>query len=638
MWPDNESRIDLLRFKYLADVIHAVLADDNMLPTTVGVFGDWGSGKSTLLNLVEKRLTDDPDSLVVKFNGWQFEGYEDAKAALMGTILDEMAGILEGKPTLTAKAKGLLSKLYSRVDGMKLAGKATRAAIPMFFGSPPNITELIHQGTEKLADPEKLTELGKEVSEILKTQQPDTRQVRETVRDFQKDFAALIQEAKFKRVIVMIDDLDRCLPRTLVETLEAIKLFLMVPNTAFLIAADELLVQHSIRKVYGSDRLSDGRGGQRDLGRDYLEKLIQVPIRLPRLSKAENESYLYLLYTQKHLSEDQFTIIVKHVEDFNDSDLNRRPFDLETARRLKTSGKCAISQDLEDELGQVSTLAPILVPTLEGSPRRTKRFLNALNLRLRLSKARQIDLDQKVLAKLMTLEEAQLSNFRLLAELQARQKGLSQELLEAEQQLAAEKTASKSKSGTDKAKSSDVQIWLADSWMRRWLDTPPLLAGVNLQPYFFIAHDRLGLLDEGVSLSPRATQVFSGLLSTNTLAKTQAKKLAVDLTELEQAQTASAITLKALSATGDELKKSINAALDFASVHPSVLPQILQMLTEIPEGGIPFETVPAIEGVFSRHEGLQTPFNDLVDRWASSTNPPLQLAAAKIVKKRDTAK
>jgi len=57
--------------------------DDQLLPTTVGVYGDWGSGKSSLLRMVEKRLRAEEGTLVLWFNGWLFESFEDAKTALM---------------------------------------------------------------------------------------------------------------------------------------------------------------------------------------------------------------------------------------------------------------------------------------------------------------------------------------------------------------------------------------------------------------------------------------------------------------------------------------------------------------------------------------------------------------------------
>ena len=78
MWSDNETDVDLLQFKYLASSVTRIIKTPQLLPTTVGVFGDWGSGKSSLLKMVQKELTSDPTLLCLSFNGWLFEGFEDA--------------------------------------------------------------------------------------------------------------------------------------------------------------------------------------------------------------------------------------------------------------------------------------------------------------------------------------------------------------------------------------------------------------------------------------------------------------------------------------------------------------------------------------------------------------------------------
>lgn len=88
MWKDSEAELDLLNFSYLSEQVAEIAVDDNLSPATIGIYGDWGSGKSTLMKLTKKLLDSDQNTLTVEFNGWLFEGYEDAKTALCGTILD----------------------------------------------------------------------------------------------------------------------------------------------------------------------------------------------------------------------------------------------------------------------------------------------------------------------------------------------------------------------------------------------------------------------------------------------------------------------------------------------------------------------------------------------------------------------
>src|SRR3954469_5428346 len=95
MWSDNEADHDLLGFQHLVTSVCSIVKNESLLPATIGVFGDWGSGKSSLLQMVQAKLEavdqDKKDVLVLTFNGWIFEGYEDARTALMSTILDEVA-------------------------------------------------------------------------------------------------------------------------------------------------------------------------------------------------------------------------------------------------------------------------------------------------------------------------------------------------------------------------------------------------------------------------------------------------------------------------------------------------------------------------------------------------------------------
>lgn len=103
MWSDHETDQDFLGFTHLVKAVTDVIVRDDLLPATIGVYGDWGGGKSSLLKMVAADLSAREDFLVLQLNGWLFEGYDDAKTALMETILDEIAS----KKTLTAKGRSL---------------------------------------------------------------------------------------------------------------------------------------------------------------------------------------------------------------------------------------------------------------------------------------------------------------------------------------------------------------------------------------------------------------------------------------------------------------------------------------------------------------------------------------------------
>ncbi|MDH6595397.1 P-loop NTPase fold protein [Bacillus aerius] len=127
MWKDSETDLDFLDFDYLIGILDELIKDESLLPSSIGVYGDWGSGKSSLIRMSMKRAEQRKGTACLIFNGWLFEGYEDAKTALMGSILDT----IQDNQTLTDKAEKSLAILYKSVDKFKLAKKGLRIGLDM---------------------------------------------------------------------------------------------------------------------------------------------------------------------------------------------------------------------------------------------------------------------------------------------------------------------------------------------------------------------------------------------------------------------------------------------------------------------------------------------------------------------------
>ncbi len=566
MWSDNEAQVDLLRFGYLAGAIKRLVAQRTLLPTTIGVFGDWGSGKSTVLKMAQTQIEQVPGTLCVTFNGWLFEGYEDAKTALMGTILDAIQDRATDTTTITEQGQALLSKLFKRVDWLRLATMAGRYMLPTLLGLPH--VSLLQMGVDAgrfiASAPGKMASTAEHLDaeqarQVFEAAPEGQENIRRNIRDFRSDFGDLLVAAQIETLVVFIDDLDRCLPDNIIETLEAIKLFLFVPGTAFVLGADERLVEYAVRQ-----RFPELPGTETAVGRDYLEKLIQIPLRLPPLSAAELESYLGLLFASRDLTPEAFTSVCEFVTQAKIDDPARSIFTLQAARDLFKS--TSLPNELETDLDLVTQIGSILAPGLGGNPRRAKRFLNTLMLRLDLSAERGLELQRKTLAKLMLLEYLKPEFFRQLAHLQAHQQGKPRELAIIERQVrTAEVTLVESPGGTSTGSARDglrvpgpfessasndkldkgdglqgalgsaarsttqrspapsapvpppptttvlgssqgsepvteemaqtIQTWMADGWMQSWLLTAPTLATIDLRPYFYIAHEHVGTID-----------------------------------------------------------------------------------------------------------------------------------------------
>ena len=86
MWSDKETSKDLLGYTVHAELLKGVVTSDKNLPITVGLYGDWGSGKSSILKILEEDLKKDENKVVVYFDGWSFESFDDAKMALIQGI------------------------------------------------------------------------------------------------------------------------------------------------------------------------------------------------------------------------------------------------------------------------------------------------------------------------------------------------------------------------------------------------------------------------------------------------------------------------------------------------------------------------------------------------------------------------
>lgn len=121
MWKDSETKSDYLNFDYLIDAVESIAMDAKLTPSTIGVYGDWGSGKSSLMQMVEEKIKAEhkEDACCIRFNGWLFEGYEDAKTAFCGSILDA----LRTEKTIPAQVKTRITKLLKKVDGKKILMK-----------------------------------------------------------------------------------------------------------------------------------------------------------------------------------------------------------------------------------------------------------------------------------------------------------------------------------------------------------------------------------------------------------------------------------------------------------------------------------------------------------------------------------
>lgn len=639
MWSDNESPVDLLRFHYLAQGISDILDNEDLLPTTIGVFGDWGSGKSTLLNQVVRNVSGRSGTLCLTFNGWLFEDYEDAKSALMGNILDGIHASAEEHKTLTDAVQETMTGLLSRIDWLQMTKIGVQYGLPALAGTPLAPLALIGGLAGPLrqllgkADEAESPHLGL-VKGILKSA-PTGSEMRRGIREFRRDFQQLLKDAGVRRLVVVIDDLDRCLPPTVIETLEAIKLFLFVENTAFILGADERLVQYAVLR-----RFPELPNTDLAVGRDYLEKLVQIPIRVPPLSATDTEAYLNLLFTQLRCKAEVFDGAVEHVRNFKANDLQALAFDPEVARQLHTRHSAEFPPELDGDFRMVTRITTTLHNGLGGSPRRTKRFLNALLLRVRLADTRGLILDTKVLAKLMLLEYIKIDYFRRLAQFPTAPDGSLPALAKAEVTSKGTEhegsrdgeAALKGNRGSEPARSvavgDSLVSWTEDPWLAEWLRLEPSLAAEDLRPYFYIAHDQIRSLTASTSkLSTLATNLLRDYLNGSLQQRRTALAQVATLAAPDASAFLAALTARLRQADDAQVRDLQRLVLDFVNQRADLAGELLAFYRTLPETNV----MPATPVSLSQLPGVSVhpDFEPLVEQWAKSTSNDLLASASR---------
>lgn len=507
MWSDNIAEKDYLGFDVHASLIKGLLDDPKALPITIGVFGDWGSGKSSIMESLKKSYDDEnsKNTICLQFNGWTFEGYDDAKAALIEAILKSFEDNKDFKQEIKDKAK----ELYKSVNWMRVLGFGIKnVAVPIVSAAMTGGLSIGPQMFEwikgSVSNPQNLMETIKDLDfegfrdKYLKSGQTlDLKEQYQVVRKFRDDFKDLLEAAGVEKLIVLIDDLDRCLPDRIIDNLEAIKLFLNVEKTAFVIGADPRIVRDAIRHRYKDLIQRDDADENKRVVVDYLEKLIQVPYNLPKLSESEVETYITLLFCEDTLDGEEMELILKAFRDYRKDD-RYSVYGIEKIKEIIESKETI--KKLEAKVSLISKLSPLISGNLNGNPRQIKRFLNTFVLRRKLADAANLpDFKEDVLAKLMILEYAEPKRFSELYKWQLENKGYA---------IALEKLESlndQSELMFDKYKE-----WRTPT-IKTWLYSQPMLANIDLRDYFWISRDSLNSMAD-IMTSPFVQSILTKLL------------------------------------------------------------------------------------------------------------------------------
>ena len=405
----------------------------------VSVYGEWGIGKTWHLQQIhrhfsvregaplERHLFTNPASknlylnIPVLFSPWKYERENHLIIPLLKTLereIEKYRARLEAlsqseaadtQATRRKKALSTLKKVGTTIGDLSLA---LTAGLKFDFGLPG--AKLSVSGGDMLKKAE--TQSRKNGEDPA----PSTLDIHHLESLYYDSFESLEALADLGdsdleiRLVVLIDDLDRCLPEKAVQMLESIKLFLNIRNFAFVLAVDDEVVERGINHRYRDYFLSRENGQNNDInppitGAEYLEKIVHVPVHLPRWSREKIRGFLLRRYP----------------------DIFRLSPDNKSAERATASTtatkaeKASIAQPGDPERDDRQTNSPLLKlfeDALPPIPRKLIRAAEAVRLKKQVIQTlpgghdfiSRHDRDYAHLARITLLEQQYPPLFRLL--------------------------------------------------------------------------------------------------------------------------------------------------------------------------------------------------------------------------------
>ncbi len=392
--------------------------------------------------------------------------------------------------------------LLKRVDYFKLTTKVVGVGAPIVAslatGTPlPVVLSITGSATE----------IGngiKEASNAVQTlhddylkedKTPSEESLVNNIRKFRDEFEKALKDSDVENIIVLIDDLDRCQPDRIIETLEAIKLFLSVSKTVFVIAADENVIQYAIKKKYPPlDSFAI------NLDREYIEKIVQLPIYIPELSSKDIENYLMLLVAQEYCSAEDFT---KLITKLRASEI-RISEDIIDLTKLNELVKEYIPTDKMEDFAETAQIIygvkGIISGNLKGNPRQAKRFLNTFTTKRKLAGLyyKKDEINLAVLAKLLVLQKLNPDLFIELNEWNKRYSTVNDEYRKMRNSLAEDDESGKA--------DDRFKAWKIPS-IRKWVESEPVaMESIRLDRYFYLTRESLRKAEIDISMLSNAVK------------------------------------------------------------------------------------------------------------------------------------
>ncbi|RJQ18642.1 MAG: hypothetical protein C4560_07055 [Nitrospiraceae bacterium] len=284
--------------KYAKTIVDMITDQGFPSPFTFGVFGEWGSGKTSLMRMIEEALSKGHSDFIVPvwFNPWRYEREPHLIVPFLKTIQHALSKHIMTHNTLPPETVRKLRLWKNKISGAAFAlSSGFKGDLDVKFLNAKLEAERAVRKEEDHIESRKLNKKIKKLEQFSTMYHNVLYKLEEVYEE----------EPTNLRVVVFIDDLDRCLPEKAIEVLKGVKSFLDIPGYIFFIGIDRKVIEKGIRVEYKGFVIEDrareraeGNGDQPNFDdipitpSDYLEKIVQLPITLPPVESTRMEDYL----------------------------------------------------------------------------------------------------------------------------------------------------------------------------------------------------------------------------------------------------------------------------------------------------------------------------------------------------------
>lgn len=260
--------------------------------------GAWGSGKTFVLQMIEEQLSKKQEYVIVKYDAWENTFYDDPLIAMLYCILDTLEN-LASEDVLETISAGQKKK-----KSTEMAKKIGEAIVE----TAAENNKVVKFSKDAIGKVKSIIKSYKETSLATNTQTEDYKSystfLKQTIKQLNEISSQEVYEGKQTKLIVLVDEIDRCLPDEQLKILERMHHLFDVKNCAVIVAVNKEAIQNTFEKHYGGK------------SEDYFRKFFQYSFSLATNAAIFLKNKLYDLFyeindkRQEAIIEENFDFII----------------------------------------------------------------------------------------------------------------------------------------------------------------------------------------------------------------------------------------------------------------------------------------------------------------------------------------